>query len=209
MASAGKLKRQRERIRALVDAEPSRSSRSIALEVGCGVNTVIRARNGMVRETVEGGTGNGKVAAAHPGGENLVEPAGPGNSRAVSHGAWSEGLVAPRRERLLGELRVEFPGASERRLIVQAHRLAQLELLGEFADERGVIRSRRTGDVFPAAQLAERIASAFLSEQDRLEAQRDAKGGDRPRQTLAEIEAELAGDVFEDVAPDGGGGGDG
>ncbi|MCW3030959.1 MAG: hypothetical protein JWM66_1092 [Solirubrobacterales bacterium] len=51
MASRGKLERQRERIRALLDADPQRSSRSIALEIGCGVNTVIRTASGMFRET--------------------------------------------------------------------------------------------------------------------------------------------------------------
>ena len=107
------------------------------------------------------------------------------------HGALTEATVRPRRERLLAELRAEFPSASERRLIVQAHRLAQLELLGEFADERGVIAHRRRGTVYPAAALAERIASAFLAEQDRLEAQA-REAGDNGAPTIAQIEARYA-----------------
>jgi hypothetical protein len=94
------------------------------------------------------------------------------------HGASTEERVRPLRETYLAELRGELPNASERRLIVQAHRLAQMHLLGAFTDERGVIAHRRRGTVYPASALAERIASAFLAEQDRLEAQeREREGG--------------------------------
>jgi hypothetical protein len=111
------------------------------------------------------------------------------------HGARSEVAIRPRRERLLAELRTEFPDAAERRLIVQAHRLAQLELLVEFADDRGVIAHRRRGTVYPAAQMAERIAAAFLVEQDRLEAQAASSpaGNGQSTPTLASIAAEYAG----------------
>jgi hypothetical protein len=103
------------------------------------------------------------------------------------HGALTESRTRPLRERYLAELRGEFPTANERRLIVQAHRLAQLELLGDFADERGVIAHRRRGTVYPAAAMAERIACAFLAEQDRLEAQAPADATLRLQRHLASL----------------------
>ena len=114
---------------------------------------------------------------------------------AMKHGAHTDAKTQPLRERYLAELRSEFPDAAERRLIIQAHRLAQLELLGDFADERGVIAHRRRGTVYPAAAMAERIATAFLAEQDRLEAQRESGGSGRRVPTLASIAAE-----YEDQA---------
>jgi hypothetical protein len=116
---------------------------------------------------------------------------------AVKHGATSEAKVRPLREQYLAELRQEFPNASERRLLIQAHRLGQLELLGIFADERGVIRHRRRGDVFPAAALAERIATSYLAEHDRLE-QQEREAGASNGHSLGAIEAELAGDGDDD-----------
>ena len=112
---------------------------------------------------------------------------------ATTHGAKSETQIRPLRERYVAELRAEFPNASERRLIIQAHRLAQLELLGAFTDDRGVIRHKRRGDVFPAAALAEKVASAYLAEHERLEAaERAAALVDGTRsleQVIAEIES--------------------
>jgi hypothetical protein len=134
-------------------------------------------------------------------GGNLRRQTPDGESIAETHGAYSERRVGPLRERYLAELKVEFPRASERRLVIQAHRLGQLELLGRFTDERGVIRSRRHGNVFPAATLGERIAAAYLAEHDRLEQQGGGGGGGR-HQTLAEIELELDEGVVD--AGDGG-----
>jgi hypothetical protein len=113
------------------------------------------------------------------------------SSASRTHGAQSETRVAPLREKHLADLLKTFPSANEHRLVIQAHRLAQLELLGAFTDARGVIRHKRRGDVFPAAALAERIATSFLAEQDRLE-QQQREAGTNGRQTLADIEAELS-----------------
>lgn len=78
-----------------------------------------------------------------------------------THGAYAEDRIRPHRERHLAELTEAFPSATEAELAIQAQRLAQLELLGAFLDERGVIQLRRRGNVFPAASMAERLAAAF------------------------------------------------
>jgi hypothetical protein len=135
---------------------------------------------------------------------NLQRQTADGEPIAATHGAYSEQRVAPLRERYLAELRKEFPSVSERRLVIQAHRLGQLELLGRFTDERGVIRSQRHGNVFPAATLGERLATAYLAEHDRLEQQeREHAGRGAAHQTLAEVEAELPEEEFADVADTG------
>lgn len=84
-----------------------------------------------------------------------------GNRQTVTHGANSEACVRELREKHLAELVKAFPNASGQELAIQAHRLAQLELLGAFVDERGVIRHKRRGDVFPAASFMDRLAVAF------------------------------------------------
>ena len=83
------------------------------------------------------------------------------STSAVTHGATSEQRIRPLRERYLAELAEAFPSATAPELAIQAQRLAQLELLGAFLDERGVIRHRRRGDVFPAASMAEKLAAAY------------------------------------------------
>lgn len=113
---------------------------------------------------------------------------------ALKHGGKaSDATIAPLADAYLAELLAEFPTASERVLLIQARRLARLELLGRFEDQRGVLRNRKRGEPFPATVLAERISTAYLSEHARLEAGEREAGG-KPRQTLAEIAAEYADD---------------
>jgi hypothetical protein len=189
----GGLERQRERIRDLIAADPSRSSRSIAVEVGCSPHTVIRQRE-RVQPHDDDGTADGVRACSgngrpHPGSENLVPPAGPGNERATRHGAWSEQRVAPVRERHAAALRSQFDAVDERLLSVMAHRMAQYELLTAWLDEHGIVKGR--GEVFPAAQFAERLARNFEQQFDRLaEIQRDARRVD-PHEALEAHLAEL------------------
>jgi hypothetical protein len=90
--------------------------------------------------------------------------------RAVTHGGHSEGAIAPLAADYLAELMAELPTASERVLHIQARRLARLELLGRFEDERGVLRSRKRGEPFPATVLAEKISSAYIKTHTDLEA---------------------------------------
>jgi hypothetical protein len=169
----------------------TRSDRSIARAVGVSHTHIAEVRRVLESAGTLPPRPCRPELATQPGG-NLQRQTPDGELLAEKHGAYSERRVAPLRERYLGELRVEFPNASERRLVIQAHRLGQLELLGRFTDERGVIRSRRHGNVFPATTLGEKIATAYLAEHDRLEQQeRERAGGGSGRHlTLAEIEAE-------------------
>ena len=156
------LTRQRERIREAILADSERSNRSIASEVGCSPHTVIRVRERHVQLPAMNGTG----ATARPGGENLIEPAGPGNSRALTHGAHSEASIAPIRERHLTALRGQFAAVDERLLSVMAHRMAQYELLTDWLDRNGIVKGR--GEVYGAAVFAERLARNFEAQFDRL-----------------------------------------
>jgi hypothetical protein len=109
---------------------------------------------------------------------------------AIKHGARSEERVRPLRERHVAELAKAFPSATELEVAIQAHRLAQLDLLGAFMDERGVIRHKRRGEVFPAAGLMEKIATSFERQQAIL-LERERTKGAPPAQALESILAEL------------------
>src|SRR5256885_14290553 len=104
MTRAGRLERQRERVRELLRADATRSNRSIAAELGCSHVTVGRVRGQLAGQDVHRDEPDRRAAANHRGSENLIEPAGPGNDRATKHGAYSEARVAPIREHFLEEL---------------------------------------------------------------------------------------------------------
>jgi hypothetical protein len=115
-------------------------------------------------------------------------------SAAVTHGAHSAAAIRPLRERHIAELSEEFPNATPPELAIQAQRLAQLQLLAEFLDDRGVIRHKRRGDVFPAAALAEKLAAAYEKQAAALRA-RELANGTTTGQTLQDVIRELtAGD---------------
>jgi hypothetical protein len=184
---AGSLERQRQRIAAALLSDPSRSNYGIAREVGCSHHTVAGVRGQMPAVECQPPT----ARTGNPGSANLVPPAGPGNLRAATHGAHSEALVAPLRVRFLERLREQYPAVGEELLRVQAHRAAQLELLTAWTDEHGIVRSARTGEVYGAAVFAERLASAFERQADRLrELQREASRVD-PFEALDAHVAEL------------------
>lgn len=113
---------------------------------------------------------------------------------AVKHNAYSESAVAPLADAYLAELMVELPTASERILRIQARRLARLELLGRFEDERGVLRNQRRGEPYAATLLAEKISTSYIRTHTDLEAQAAGNGGGGRAPTLAEIAAEYAHD---------------
>jgi hypothetical protein len=195
---------RRRLVEAMLVEDHTRSDRSIARASGASHTHVADCRKQLVAA--------GRIAerpcrpaSAVQADGNLTRQAAGEPSPRLAHGAWSEARVAPLREGYLAELRAEFPSGSERRLLIQAHRLAQLELLGRFTDERGVIRSTRTGEVFAAAALGERLAASYLAEHERLElAERERSGRGGGGAALRAIEAELtAGDV-EDAEQVGG-----
>jgi hypothetical protein len=193
--STGRLERQRERIRELIEADPKRSSTSIAREISCGVHTVIRARERHVPRHDENGTANG-TATAHPGSANLIEPAGPGNDRAVRHGAYSSARREPLERRHLEALRRAYPGASDALLNASAKRLSMIDLFSAWISDAGAVHPVRGQPVVsdPARELR-RLLNDHEHAIERLEAS-EASGAGR-RLTLADIEAEP--DEDEDV----------
>jgi hypothetical protein len=108
-----------------------------------------------------------------------------------SHGAYSEAAIRPARERHLAELARAFPNATHAEVTIQAQRLAQLEQLGVYLDARGVIAHKRRGTVYPAAQLAERLAAAYERQAAVLLAREQSHGG-TAGDSLAAIVAELS-----------------
>jgi hypothetical protein len=143
MASRRKLERQRERIVELLRADPERSSRSIAAELGCSHHTVTRLRGQPGQTPADDRPGNGQ----RPGSANLIPPAGPGNDRAVTHGAYSEARRAPLEDLHRERLRAEFPNAlaspgGDDLVNLAARRLAAADLLSAWIDDAGPIFAR-------------------------------------------------------------------
>jgi hypothetical protein len=128
----------------------------------------------------------GTPTTSHGGGHDNVRP-----DAATKHGAHSPELVAPIRERHLDALRQRFPKADVTLLGLQATRLAQLELVGLWLDGKGIIRNRRFGTIWPAAEYWAKVASTFERQHERLEAQHPDDGSRTP--SLAQITAEYAG----------------
>jgi hypothetical protein len=135
VASRGSLERKRERVRELLRADPSRSSRSIAAEVGCSPHTVIRQRELHVQVHDADCT----PVAAHPGSANLIEPAGPGNDRAVTHGAYSQARREPLEDLHRDRLRLAYPSAPDDLVNAAAKRAALVDLFSAWIAEVGVV----------------------------------------------------------------------
>lgn len=109
------------------------------------------------------------------------------------HGAYSETRLAPLRERYAVELKQRFPSADPPEIALLANRQAQLTLLAEWQDRRGLLANRQRGTVFPAVALHERIAAAFerqyalLREREALDSRLRAGSALEPR---VELDAE-------------------
>jgi hypothetical protein len=132
------LERQRELIRELLRADPNRSMRSIAREIGCGTSTVIRTRERYVSQDIYDGT----PGTGHPGAENL-RPAGPGNLRASTHGAYSALRREPLEDVHRAALQERFPHAPDDLAIAMATRLAMVDLFRAWVDEHGPMVDKR------------------------------------------------------------------
>ena len=98
---------------------------------------------------------------------------------AVKHGAYSATAIRPIRERLVAELTKAFPSATSEEIATQAMRMAQLEALGVYLDERGVIAHKRRGTIYPAAVFAEKLAAQF-ERQHALLLERERERGRHP-----------------------------
>jgi hypothetical protein len=179
MPRKGKLERQRERVRELLRADPSRSNRSIAAEVGCSHHTVGRTRE-LLPAVLPASDGPG--SGPHPGSGNLIAP-GPGNDRAVTHGAYSEARRRPLEDEHRERLRAEFPEARDDLINAAARRCAMIDLFSAWIAEHGPVRGR--GDVVAAA----RELRMLLTDHERALAALDALRQPAPGAALA---AELA-----------------
>ena len=108
---------------------------------------------------------------------------------AAKHHAYDAAALRPARERYQSELSARYPSAGEDEIAIQATRLAQCELLQRYLDERGVVRNRSRGDVFPAALLLAQITQAYERRRDVL-AERERERSDDDSETLESIMAE-------------------
>jgi hypothetical protein len=113
------------------------------------------------------------------------------SSAALTHGAHSSAVLAPLREQYAVELGRAFPSASSGEIGLLAHLQAQLSVLGDWMDRRGLLANRQRGTVFPAVQLHERIAAAFERQYAAL-LEREQATAEDPHALYREIEAEYA-----------------
>jgi hypothetical protein len=188
MASSGTRERRRVRIVEMLRAAPDRSSRSIAGEVGCSPHTVIRLRKLHVQVHDPERT----PAAAHPGSENL-QPAGPGNLRASTHGAYSEARRAPLEDLHRDRLRLAYPSAPDDLINSAAKRLAMADLFSSWIADVGLIHNRgglpHVSDAARELRILLRDHEAAVTALGELE--REASTPD-PRKQLDAVIAEMA-----------------
>lgn len=187
------LERQRERIVELIEADPSRSARSIAMEVGCSTHTVIRQRDLRVQSHGENGTGEDVQSCSRPnaGRLNLVSPAGPGNDRATKHGVDSEIRLAPLRVEGERWARGRWPWLDDARVALVADLMARTELARRWIEAQGTVVRNKAGEVYPVVDRLERWSARLddlIGRLDRETAERDKVN---PIAELAAIAAEV------------------
>jgi hypothetical protein len=189
------MERQRERIVALLRADPSRSLRSVAREVGCGTSTVSRTRERYVSRDVVDGT----AKARHPGSANLIEPAGPGNQRAITHGAYSAARREPLEQQHRHRLRQSYPSVADDLINASAKRAAMIDLFSAWIYDAGAVHAHRgLPAVSDPARELRRLLSDHEAAIERLEAlEHEAQRvdpGEALRRHVAQINAENGGD---------------
>jgi hypothetical protein len=111
---------------------------------------------------------------------------------AVKHGAYSPELLAPERERILGELLASFPNVRRDRLELLAAQRARIVLLQAYVEARGIIAHKGRGSTFPAVDRLQREESAYRVELSKIEDLHREAGATRPGDSLAAIIAEYA-----------------
>jgi hypothetical protein len=111
----------------------------------------------------------------------------------VTHGAHSGALIRQATAEHLTNLIATFPSATQEELVLQATRMAQIERLAAFLEQRGLIRDRRTGAVFAAADLLAKLSTAFERQHAVLLEREQVRRG-AGAQSLEDIVAELTAD---------------
>ena len=144
MARSSRAERRRQQIEAFIRADPSRSNRSIAGEIGgCSHNTVGRVRADLPGLGTDVDGPDGPVSGQHPGSENLMAPAGPGNLRASTHGAYSQKRREPLEAMHRGRLRLAYPSAADDLVNSAAKRAAMIDLFSAWIEDDGAIHRNR------------------------------------------------------------------
>jgi len=120
-------------------------------------------------------------------------PAPVGNQLGLKHGASKPDklLVRERRTQFLAELSETFPSASNAERLMVATNMARLELLGDYLDQHGVIRNRRTGQVYEAARLEQQVSGSLERQWAILTAREQARPANGQPQSLEAYVAEL------------------
>jgi hypothetical protein len=144
-----RAERRRQRIEALIRADIERSNRSIAEEIGhCSHNTVARVRAGLTGSLTDtDGPVNGPNGQ-HP--ENLIAPAGPGNTRAATHSAYSAAALRPAIETLTTELPgvvAGYTSADDVVIRMLAVLIAQIEQVNAYVADVGIFK--KPGELRP------------------------------------------------------------
>jgi hypothetical protein len=182
-----RAERQRERIAELLRADPTRSSRSIAAELGCSHHTVARVRGQLPGQAP---TTDGPGKPPHPGSANLMPPAGVGNDRAVRHGSYSQARREPLERMHLERLRLAYPAAPNDLVNTCAKRCAMIDLFSAWLEDSGVvIPSKGVPVVQDAARELRRLTDAHDAAIERLEARTATSPGDEYAVVLQEIAA--------------------
>jgi hypothetical protein len=78
----------------------------------------------------------------------------------VSHGAYGGPRLAQLREQHAAALAGDFPHFDPRRRALLADRLARIDLVAAWADENGIAKASKAGDVQPIVDKADRWAAA-------------------------------------------------
>lgn len=174
MAKRGSTRAERrDKMAALLIEDPTLSNREVARRVGSDHRTSGRVR----RELESAGSIPAQTLQLQPHGGALLAPEA-NNTRHLTHGAFSERKIAPLREVHEASLRQQFPAVDERLLGLQAHRMAQIELLVTWCDQHGIVK--RGGEVYNAARFAEQLTRGFESQfvvLRQMQAEADAKAG--------------------------------
>lgn len=145
MTTAPALERRRARAHRL--RAEGLSIRQIAERLKVSVSTAhadIRAAAGVAPLPNLQGADGRPVAGAEEG-----------NSRAMTHGVYSERRVAPLREKHVAELRRDYPRLDGRRLTLLADRLARIEAASAWLDQQDGLVRDENGEIYAVVKALE------------------------------------------------------
>lgn len=199
MPATTRSERRRTRIEALIRADPARSNRSIAAQIGhCSHNTVARVRAGL--RTAE----NGPAGADRGPNHASLAPPPIGNHRAQRHGAYSAAVRAPLEDEHREQLRQTYPNAPDGYVNAAATRLSMIDLFGAWLRDRGAVHEVRGLPVVsdPARELR-RLLVDHEAAIARLE-QIEHEAGPSPQDKLDVVVREIVAARSENGDADGG-----